>query len=618
MKTPGLLAALAAGAIALLFVLSGERGDREANPRTGTLPATREPAGDRTPEPAREPSKPAGERGEPTAARTALDPEHRPKAAGGRTRTRTLLGTVVWEEGPVAGAEVTLVVQGTPIDSVGADRDGRFELTFPLPQEDSILRVTQRGFATFERALGAQRLEGKQSLGNLFLQRGTVLSGIVVDEVGRPIQGVQVLLSTLRGVELRSGVGEETRTGVDGKFQFTAAPEGVVVLTARAKGFGTKTIDHRHLAGKEARLVLVPGRDLEVRVLDQNDAPVAGVRVTVRPQEPGAVARDELTDADGLATFEGLAAEEWNVRTAVAGYKPSGLASVRAGEGVVEMRLVAWPCATGKVVTPEGDPPPEGTLVHALPGSTRGDLIARLPGGTPVAADGSFRVGDLRVGEYRIHVFAPGYADSSSDAFRVGDVGDVDLGRITLQRGGGLELTLRRQGEPASGVRAEILSSSPLPAQLWASPRDPQADVPVSDAAGVLRMEGLTPGHLWLILRGENVVPKAVGPLSILSGGVARASAIELVPGARIRGTVKTTSGIAVSRARVQVAGPIASLPFLISDDAGRFETPPLPPGSYLVEGTCVMAGELVETEPLEVRLTAGQDAPADLVVPQS
>ena len=621
MKSLGLIATAGVVLVALFLVLSSDgegRGPSSIERSRVDRPAV-DAAANSGPA-----SEGTGSRPALASDRTSPQPTRRtapaPSASGAkgssksvdRVRLRTLTGAVVSQQGPVRGAQVLLYSGGELIGEENVDAKGQFELSFPIPQEDVVLRASQRGFATYEKALGTQRLEGRQLLGNLLLRPGVVLSGRVEDESGRPIHDAIVQLSMLRGRSIEDGVGDQTRTGVDGKFQFPFAPEGSVVLTARAPGFGESTIDHRHLAGRAAKLVLRPGVDLTVRVLDENGQPVPDTRVTVRSVTVGTVPQHRDTDAEGLARFQGLSAQRWNVRAQAAGFQPAGIASVDAGAEPLEIRLVAWPCATGKIVTPDGDPAPPGTRVHALPGATRGDMVRQLSGGTEVQPDGTFRLCDLRQGEYRLHVTAPGFADTASSPFRVGDTGDVRVGRVTLDLGATVELLLTSLDEPAEGVQAEPAYRDPLPAQLWADPLVPLDDAPRSDGDGKLVLEGVRPGNLWLILRSDRHVPKRIGPIPVRSGGRTDPIRVALLPGGKITGFVRSPAGTPAPRARVQIHGPV-KIPYISTDERGAYASPPLPPGSYDVSGTRISEGKLVETAPVTVRISVGEDRTADL-----
>ena len=98
------------------------------------------------------------------------------------------------------------------------DERGRFEITFPVPIEQAALRILARGYAPLERPLGSPRQPGQEYLGNITILRGSVLSGTVVDDGGRPVAGVEVGMGLWSGDSSGPRILERTRTGPDGLF----------------------------------------------------------------------------------------------------------------------------------------------------------------------------------------------------------------------------------------------------------------------------------------------------------------------------------------------------------------------------------------------------------------
>jgi len=125
--------------------------------------------------------------------------------------------------------------------------------------------------------------------------------GVVVDETGRPVAGVEVRVDAYRNNEAR-GV-----TGADGSFAITLRSRGVegrslLARSANGDQVGFLYYDYKLTkaqAGAPARIVLKAGREVIVRVTDSNKAPVPDASV----QAGGVVAivGDARTGPDGLA-----------------------------------------------------------------------------------------------------------------------------------------------------------------------------------------------------------------------------------------------------------------------------------------------------------------------------
>jgi peroxiredoxin len=157
-------------------------------------------------------------------------------------------GQVVTPEGrPAAGAVVNLVRWGAwknlsdrfIDDSTGTtDRDGRFRVRFPSSQQLAIY-VTPLDHALFQRYWGPDQPDpGSKSsvapdLGRLVLNRGTRLTGRLVDVHGRPIAG-----QTLTASSIFSQFERTTTTASDGRFAFAPLRQGNYVIHGAGQKVG--------------------------------------------------------------------------------------------------------------------------------------------------------------------------------------------------------------------------------------------------------------------------------------------------------------------------------------------------------------------------------------------
>lgn len=535
-----------------------------------------------------------------------------PVAARPTAGARKILGAVLGEDGPLPGAQVLILADGVALAEADTDPRGRFEISFPVPAQRAALRVVARGYATLERSLGNPLQPGQQYLGNLRVQRGTVLSGVVVDDRGLPLAGAEVDLS-LWGTEASGNhVVETTRSGADGTFRFTNAPNGRLLITARAEGWGERTIEHQHLGARpdvEARIELVPASKLSLFLHEPDGSPVPEALVRIQSSEQGTAPIEATSGPDGRVVFDGLGGLTWTVRVTRPGYRPAGVAAVRADGIQQSIEVVPWPCIEGIVLTPERKPPPPGTKVVAIPGGARGDLVSANLAGDPVGADGRFRLCDLRPGRYVVRAMSPGFAPTVSDDVQVSDRGKVDIGPVLLREGGTLHLRLRSGGEPAKDVQVQLLRTPPADTQVWSGQTGALTDSPLtSDARGELVIEDQPAGDVWVVLRGEGTVPARAGPFALTDGRVNEPAPLELERGTPIHGRIVDANGAPVSLARVVLEGP-PSPPPVFSDDAGRYELPPLPPGRYQVRALLPGRGPARETKRVQVELTADAES---------
>jgi len=596
-------------ALALFFVLRQDGGRRE----TAILPSSFAPVGEASPASPLELPAPAPDAGEGSRGSSARTSTVRPPSSA----SRRLSGTVLVQGGTSAEARIALFSRGELMSEGRTDARGTFGVTLPTPAEYVTLRIEADGFASLERDLGNQLEPGDLELGSLWLQRGTAIEGVVVGPSGSPVENALVRLTMRQGRPSEFAIGDRALTDPEGRFRFPAAPRGLVILTASAEGLGENSLEFQSVLGEEARIALQPARTLVVRAVARGGSPLAGVDVELRSQDPHLPPRKAATDGTGRVRFEALGAPVWSLRALARGYRPAGLEEADADGSEITLELRPWPSIVGRLVAPDDTPAPAGARVQALPraAALRGDAPGG-PGfaaGERVDAEGRFRIVDLRPGEYVVRAQANGFAATISAPVTVGEEAEVSLGDVVLQRGGALELELLVRGEPAPGIAAEVFSYAPPLNQAFAPLAAPPAQGATSDTAGKLVLAGLVPGNVWVILRGPDTVPEVAGPFSIRSGGTSGPITVQLEAGKRLRGRVVSPGGEPIPRARLRVSGTGASVPFLETDDAGRFESVPLPPGSYTIESFPVPGSEKATITSIEVRLEAGEEREVEL-----
>ena len=123
-------------------------------------------------------------------------------------------------------------------------------------------------------------------------------SGIVVDEQGKPLEGILVT-----GLVFNERFNNATKTDREGKFRLSAVyPMGGFNLFLADDGKGKVGIYQwerdQSLSKKPIRITLKPPRELQVNVLDKDGKPVEGARVGVQ-HEHTAMLGSGLTDVDG-------------------------------------------------------------------------------------------------------------------------------------------------------------------------------------------------------------------------------------------------------------------------------------------------------------------------------
>jgi protocatechuate 3,4-dioxygenase beta subunit len=164
---------------------------------------------------------------------------------------------------------------------------------------------------------------------------GTPLTGSVVDDAGRPVEGARV--------ELRAAprTRREVRTDASGTFRFESAPRGALSLTARAEGLVPARVTIE-ADGAAPRLTLGRGLVSTGAIVDADGAPVAGRWLDFVIDGENHLRREARTDEEGRFRVDGLADREYRVialvrRDGDVARVPAG--AIRGGAVDVALRL---------------------------------------------------------------------------------------------------------------------------------------------------------------------------------------------------------------------------------------------------------------------------------------
>lgn len=407
--------------------------------------------------------------------------------------------------------------------------------------------------------------------------RGVTVSGVVVDAAERPVPDARIVVYGVVGNELG-------RTDENGQFSLPGLG-GEVRLGARKAGYAPSapTRIPMPVQGRvpEVRLQLPDsGGSVTCTVRDPNGATVPGARVAlvVPPQdgEPVRLGQDawsEVTDAAGVAVFDGVAAGSFVVLVRVADFAPwRGNAVVSAG---ADAALVAdlQPGATlrGHVRDEDGNPVEDCAVRTGVAGS---DAWRRFGWFAHARADsdasGAYEIRGLPAGQ----VWATATIGRKDVATRlsvgVGEVGYWDP--VVARSRAVVGRILGPDGEP---LRLLLSASSPGPRRWY--------DDVFSDASGRFVLHGVDPDALlrvdakvmaYRLMRYEGPVPE--------SGTLEMRVPREQMATARIAAQVVGADGqpLVLASASILREGNGSAI-VLRSEDEGWLDLGPLPAGRY-------------------------------------
>ena len=490
---------------------------------------------------------------------------------------------------PLAGADVVLQSAGDAGfgrgalaggRTVTADGSGRFRFDHLTAGRYSLVATLRSRSSATQTVV----LTDGQSRDDAVLQiaAGATLQGVVT---GIPDSWKSGMTVTASGADSYGG---STRTGADGRFQFSGVPPGTATLRATAGDFaGSSRSVMKQVEMPEGQpvveteIVFEAGFVLSGRVTRAGQ-PLPSVTVVANLVGGGGRQASSRTDDGGTYRMEGLSEGTYNV-TAMAnvlgGSTRSQQVSLKGDQSVD----IAFPSAKlgGTVVEAQGKTPLPGAVVTLTPN----DPSAAPAGGRQARSattdsNGAFQIPDLDPGSYSLNVRKTDYLFDKRDVTAAEQGSDAFV--FELNRGEGIGVIGRDgvYGVPLHGLMVRVLDGARNTVFTGAVPLDGsgRGDIP-----------SLKPGVYTLTATASGYAVATVPNVSVPSAPVT----VSLTPG----GSVEIRSGpktLAAGTVRMQVLTP-AGMPYplnLFSADGTLAVSTPvrridnLAPGSYLLVGT--------------------------------
>lgn len=498
--------------------------------------------------------------------------------------------------------------------------DGTFALT-GLPPGACTLVLEAEGHARHEHELTL--VAGQTTdIGDLALQRGVTLSGVVQDAQGHAIAAALVrrrlggMLDNPALSMFSGGGGVTTRADGDGRFTLPDLAPGRIQLHVTAKGFAGARTERYELAPGEQRtdvvIVLGHGGTIAGQLLTGPGMQPGDFLVTAQEQQSQATAAGTIA-ADGTFTITDLEPGQYNVQAMrMAAF--AGLGSEqdwRPGQGIelgkmiatVSKNLVARRCTVrdGEVT---------GIELDARDLDIGAELLLRVElGGQPLVgglveltalADGRLRTGFLSDGTATFGAMSPG-------SLRVQVRGGLALQPIgeptTIEFPAGAaehRVTVSLPGGELRGRVVDAGTGEPLRHALvrllhqGERERDDRLGVALTDADGRFGFPGLADGTYGLLaadaasVRGDGTASRLDGLL--VRGGIGQVDLVlRAERGASVTALVTDDAGLPIAGAMVLCVDDqghtLGGLPLAISGPDGRAVFGGMPGGRLRVVG---------------------------------
>ena len=481
---------------------------------------------------------------------------------------------------PAAGALVRLESSKATTRWVETDAEGRF--TIPNAPDGRGSIVVDAGDAGWGSRPDVKLPLGEGKSVTIALALPASLDGKVVDDkTGRVVPRAKVFVKA-------NGFARLARTGPDGLYHLKGIPPQTYRLSVD---------EARYVAWTKPDLALVPGeaRRLDValtlgatmigKVVDENGAPVSAARGTLMRGGENALAgiRRMLrlggettafrTRADGTFKAARLAPGD-NQRLFVshADFERATLAglSLPSGGTKGDVAIVMRRGATiSGVVKDASDQPIADVEVQVDPSvnfrAGAGGMVANFarlggPSQRPkakTAADGTFHITGMSVGEYALQVKKPGFANERVDPVKVTDQGAEPVA-VTLGPGAAIAGIVRKKsGEGAEGYMVRV-GAGGRGAAGGGGPFAGTGTDMATGPDGLFVIDGLKPGQVYDLSVFGGV---GLGPQK--RGVVAPAANVDLVvgghrpdrghgPGREIRPAAPELHGVLRARPRAE------------------------------------------------------------------
>ena len=539
-----------------------------------------------------------------------------PKAASGVATGRVIARDT---DAPLPGALVW--PENDPGRWVRTEDDGTFRLPNAEAPSGSRLAAAAIGFSPGVLPL--------QSPLVFALTPAAALQGLVVDPRGRPLADVRLSVSLLSAV---AGEGEAhaARTSANGVFRVSGLRAGASYLvTADRAGFAPAStavaVAKTGARVPDLRLVLIRGRAVSGRVVDEGGRPVAGARVEAAPGTAGRVVatqgagnggvpRQARTGADGTFELRHLPAGLLRLRVEAAGFLPFERDGLRlpAGTGRADLgrfHLQRGAAFLGRARDAEGLPV-AGAEVWIIPAELADWSAFYAKGPAAVTgADGSFAVRDLpREASFGLDVCRAGYLPLSATVREI----TREPFEAVLQRAARISGRVTGDdGAPLAGAAVESWLAGETPARSGSlRPCRNGSGSATADADGRFRLDSLPPG--WWSLRATAAGYRGATRERIhVPAGEGR-DGVEIVlgPGAVVAGRVFTSGGEPAPGARVSAFSEDGVVQALAAGD-GTYRLAGVEPGERTIEATLgegAWASQSLTVQPGDNRLDLTMD----------
>jgi photosystem II stability/assembly factor-like uncharacterized protein len=470
---------------------------------------------------------------------------------GPGTGTGTLSGTVVniANNAPITGATVSFSGGSTTTNA-----SGFYQFTGVPSGTYSVTAVATGFFAVTESAAVSS---GQTTTLNFRLSTGGKIAGTVTSSSGAAIAGASVHIlggSVTQNITLT--------TDASGAYATDFVSTGSYTVVASASGFASQSKSTTVTSGQTATVNFTllsaagTGALVGTVVNISNNVPIAGATVTFS-------GGTTTTDSNGFYQFTNVAVGTYNVTASHTGFFSSTQSATVTSGGTTTLN---FKLATGGKLA--------GTVKNSSGAAISGATV-KISGGSiatsvtlTTSSTGAYATNFVPVGTYTITVSATGFTTQSKTA--TVNTGQTTTVNFTLSAGGGTG-TL-------SGTVVNISTNAAISGATVSF----SGGSTTTNSSGFYQFTNVAAGTY-------NVTASHTGYFSVTHSATVNSGAtttlnFKLATGGKLAGTVKNSSGAAISGAAVKISGgSIATSVSLTTSSTGAYATNFIPVGTYTI-----------------------------------